>query len=536
MNTRVRSEGGSALILAVMAMLILGVLGVSFALLADIESRVGVSYKQQAQAEALAEGALERARDAVRTAPTAPDGFTNWLNGTTANHMLFAGQGAGSGQYWARIDNDCAPAVVVAIQESPACTNVLDTNEVAVITAWAVAGSGRSRLRAIVGVDNPWKHVCSDALPDNNGLCNDPGNRNGNPSVSPADPGDPNGPRGYPGLPMPMLGCSRIDTQVHRGAVPLATQTLGCANFPQMYTSPYPVAYNVPPRFVVMGEDPAVIAGAKKCNIDPGNAATYYFGYFDCALSTSCDPALGHVCLNGALRKACVRAADTRVIVGHPNYDPAHYVAAPCGADTGMVFIGDTTFNTTVGSQTKQFDTYIHNGNWSQGNNRQFYGTLVVETNGAGGVQFAVGNGAATELWAGANATPPPAGWAAPMTYGFPIVALVYDPAAPPPTIQPTYLPQTYVADFGSNNTQIHGMIYSGGHVQFNPLSLDGTVVAFEIQTQGSASYNYNRWYGNNTPPAGFPLGSGNEVVIIRKSFVVCTNFNDDTGGPTLCS
>jgi hypothetical protein len=96
-----------------------------------------------------------------------------------------------------------------------------------------------------------------------------------------------------------------------------------------------------------------------------------------------------------------------------------------------------------------------------------------VETNGAGGVQFAVGNGAAT-LWAGANATPPPAGWAAPMTYGFPLVALVYDPAAPLPTIQPTYAPQTYVADFGSNNTQIHGMIYSGGMLRSTPSSSMG--------------------------------------------------------------
>ena len=57
-----------------------------------------------------------------------------------------------------------------------------------------------------------------------------------------------------------------------------------------------------------------------------------------------------------------------------------------------------------------------------------------------------------------------------------------------------------------------------------------------EIQTQGSATYTYNRWYGNNTPPSGFPLGANDQVVIIRKSFLVCTNFNDDTGGPTPCS
>src|SRR5262249_4978846 len=157
--------------------------------------------------------------------------------------------------------------------------------------------------------------------------------------------------------------------------------------------------------------------------IDPGNPANYYFGYFDCALSTYCDPALGDVCPGGAARKACVRAGDTRVTVGSGFFDPIHYVAAPCALATGMVFIGNTNFNTTVGSPTKQFDMYVLHGSWGQGNNLQVYGNLVVETNGAGGVQFQVGNGANTQLWAGANASPPPPGWAAPMTYGFPLVA-----------------------------------------------------------------------------------------------------------------
>src|SRR5262245_976352 len=401
MDTRVRNERGSALILAVMAMLVLAVLGLSFALLADIESKVGVAYKQQAQAEALAEGALERGRDAVRTAPTSPAGFTEWLNGVRANHMLFAGQNAGNGQYWARIDNDCPPAVVVAVQEAVGCNNILDTNQVGVITAWAVAGNGRSRLRATVGVDNPWKHVCSDAAPDNNGLCNDPGNRNGNPTVQPADPNDPNGPRGYTTLPLPTLGCSRIDNQLHRVAIAAAAQTVGCATNPLMYTAPpgYPVAFNAPPRFVMMGQDPGLPGStAKKCSQDPGNPGNFYFGYFDCALTTYCDPALGHVCPGGAALKACVRPGDTRVTVGNPNYDPTHYGAAPClpGINTGMVFIGDTTFNTDVGSPTKQFDIYVLHGSWGQGNNLKFYGSLVVETNGGGGTQFQVGNGAAT--------------------------------------------------------------------------------------------------------------------------------------------
>src|SRR3972149_3201539 len=99
MRATLRNERGSAGVNAGMAMLIMGVLSISFAMLADIESRVGVSYKQQAQAEALAEAALERARDAVRTAPTVTGGFTNWFNGTSATHNLFPGVPLGWGTY-----------------------------------------------------------------------------------------------------------------------------------------------------------------------------------------------------------------------------------------------------------------------------------------------------------------------------------------------------------------------------------------------------------------------------------------------------
>ena len=621
MATVVRGERGSALMLAVIAMLVMGVLSVSFALLADMETKIGVSYKQQAAAEALAEAGLERARDFVRTAPSAPGGFTNWFNGTSASHNLFSNVPLVGGTYSARLDNDCfaANTVPTYIEEkahppgATPCDNVTDYNETAVITAWSQAGNGRARVRAIVAVDNPWKHVCSDAKADNNGYCNDPGNRNGNPTVSPADPNDPNGPSAYNNLPRPTLGCSRIAPELHRGPYLAAIQTAQCkVTFPGMYTYPYPVAFNVVPRFVLMGDDPATNPNAKKCNNEPnapaaGHANTY-FGYFDCALTSYCNPLdAGHVCggfphLMGApaaFRTGCLKGrkwyiangtppgladnfADTRVLAGHPNQmmlNPGFTLAFPppagvanvirwgewdpavglcvnsagtsvTSANTapGLVFSGaafpagggTVNFNGTVGSQTKQFDVYVFRAAWTQGNNIQFYGTLAVETNGAGGVQFQVGNGNATKLWSGANSNPPAVGWADPTTdppgsYGYPLVALIYDPFAAPPTVVPLYAPQNHTSDMGSNNTELHGMIYSGGHVQFNPLTMDGTVVAFEIQTQGSATYTYNPWYGNNTPPPGFPTGSTNTVVIIRKSFVVCVNYSDDGAGATTC-
>ncbi len=552
MTTVLTNERGSAVIIAVLAMLVMGVLSISFGLLADIESRVGVSYKQQAQAEALAEAGLERARDAVRTAVTTPGGFTNWFNGTTATHMLFSNQPLNGGSYWARVDNDCAAAntVPAAIQEAPhlpgptPCDNTTDYNEVAVITAWSIQGSGRSRVRAIVGVDNPWKHVCSDAKPDNNGYCNDPANRNGNPTVSPADPGDPNGPQAYNDLPRPTLGCSRIDPELHRqygglGSVPAGQQKVRCGpgQWNLMYTYPYapPLPTAGGPRLVMMGEDPALVATARTCNQDPGDPLgalhARYFGYFDCALTTPC-PAAVPDC--GGLKPACVYATDTRVASDPANYKAVGVGGCPGGA-TGMVFAGNKNFGNTFGSQAQQYTVYVM-GNWSQGNNRQFYGTLAVEGTDAGGIVVAVGNGAATQLWAGPNQTPTPVGWTFTNQYGYPLVATIYTPYMPAPTIQPTYAPQNTTADFGSANTQIHGMIYSGGHVQFNPLSVDGSIVAFEIQTQGSATYTYNSWYGNNTPPPGFPVGNSDQVSIIRKSFVVCANYSDDSAGPTACN
>ncbi|MBI4012179.1 MAG: hypothetical protein HY359_07740, partial [Candidatus Rokubacteria bacterium] len=382
---------------------------------------------------------------------------------------------------------------------------------------------------------------CSNAKPDNNGYCNEPGNRNGNPTVNPADPNDPNGPQAYTDLPRPILGCSRVAPGLHKGTYALATQVAGCAAnggmYPYVLPAGYPVLYNAAPRFVVMGEDPATTPTARTCN----GGGQVYFGYFDCALTTFCDPALGHVCGAPAVRKACVRAGDTRLadVAHYVAYDPVSGLCGGGGAnEQGMVFTGNQTFNQNIGSQTVQFTVYVLNGTATFGVNKQFYGTFVVEANentDPADKDFLIGGGATSQLWAGPNSDPPAAGWTFTNQYGFPMAALIYNPDLPPPTVQPTYAPQGTYADLGSSNSQIHGMVYSGGHVEFNPLTFDGTVVAFEIQTQGSATYNYNSYYGNNSPPPGFPYGSGNQVVVIRKSFVVCSNYADDSGAPSGC-
>src|SRR5262249_3664337 len=142
--------------------------------------------------------------------------------------------------------------------------------------------------------------------------CNSVGNTKGNPSVSPSDPQDPNGPRGFDDLPRPVIGCSRIDPQVHTGGA--AAAATGCpAASTNLYSQPavtnYPAFPALPPggpKLVVMGDDPGIATtpSAKKCNID-ATTGTYYFGYFDCALSTYCPTG---VCDNTNDVKGCLKS------------------------------------------------------------------------------------------------------------------------------------------------------------------------------------------------------------------------------------
>jgi hypothetical protein len=83
----------------------------------------------------------------------------------------------------------------------------------------------------------------------------------------------------------------------------------------------------------------------------------------------------------------------------------------------------------------------------------------------------------------------------------------------------------------------VNGIVYSGGAIEFNPISVNGSVLGFELQTQGGAqaTYNYNPMYGNAAPPPGFPVGSSNTVVLVRKSFLVCVDYAADTAGGTAC-
>jgi Tfp pilus assembly protein PilX len=528
MNPVRHDQRGSVLIMAVIAMLILGVLSLSFALLSQVEVAIGVNYKAQAQAESLAEAGLERGRDTVRTAAGEGCGFTKWTDGANSSSygcgassfakLLHNGVALAGGLYSAVIDNDCAPLVPASIQD-PSCTTASparDTNETAVVTAWATAlsGQGRARVRGVVGIDNPWKHVCSNSSQDNPpGYCNEPANRNGTPTITPADPNEyPGGPAAYDDLPRPQLGCSQIDPGVHGET----TANCSVAN----YNYPYPTGK----RLVITGD-------RSKANCDDTVNGIQYQGFFDCALSTPCPAAICGSSGPVLTRKGCVKPGDSRAS------NTNEYVVAPCNTHTGMVFTDSNvdwpeTITTGPGSSaTNGILVYVLRPRDFTIQSQTLFGTVVVEGNGADNCN------SGRDVWHknGANVT------TASNVYGYPLAYLVFDPVeavadAPEPTANP-FNPQETCMDMGSaSGTEIHGIVYSGGNVEFNPIVVDGGVVAFQIQTQSSSSiYGYSNTYGNAAPPPGFPVGSGTAVVLVRKSFIVCGDYSADTSGGTPC-
>jgi hypothetical protein len=176
---------------------------------------------------------------------------------------------------------------------------------------------------------------------------------------------------------------------------------------------------------------------------------------------------------------------------------------------------------------------YVMNGTFSIERD-DFHGVIVVEgDSGAGGTDIRHGNQA--RIWTEQMAIMTNPAHNRPV-YGYPLAYLLYDPELPAPTAKPLD-PQDSRANLGSaGGAEIHGLVYSGGNVEFTPILLDGGVVAFQTQTLGPVSaFVYNPTYGNATPPPGFPEGSGNTVVLVRKSFIVCVNYAADTGGGSLC-
>jgi hypothetical protein len=131
--------------------------------------------------------------------------------------------------------------------------------------------------------------------------------------------------------------------------------------------------------------------------------------------------------------------------------------------------------------------------------------------------------------------------WTQGNVYGYPLAYLVFDPVEaiadrPEPTANPLD-PQETCADLGGGpGTEVHGLVYSGGDVEFDGIALDGGVVAFRVQTRGSSTIlRYSPIHGDATPPPGFPTVSGSRVVLLPKTFAYCVSYAADVLGGTAC-
>jgi len=538
LRRRLANQDGMAVVIAAIAMLVLGVIGFSFALLANLETRIGLNQKQAVQALAIAEAGLDHARNLVLSGGT--QNFDTWVGNAGNGAMVISGQEFGGGTYAVRIDNDCSPNIVPAVLADTGCGANQDGNEKAALTAWATTatgggwasgGAGRARVRVLLTYSNAWKHSCYSG---NDQLCTDdqvPACANQN-CVSPADPKDPNGPvKGQ--LPLPNdIRCGTAGSgsfpPIPAGHIPgdvltyLTTNLITdrpCVMYPyyeQALFTAAPTRLRCPP--VGGGADPCEPpnAGTLAWNSNPGICTAtpskchgmVFFGSAPNLATGAFDVSFGTQTMGGGRDHAgcmgtqgedssrpCYQAgANSSVVV---------YVMAKARVETGVEING----------------TLVLHGNGvpgSTGPNRDLTlsGTNRITTNPCTG---------------GAN------------TCGYPLAILAYDPpgndADDPAPVYPTP-GQSIHLDISNATSRINGIVFSGGTVDFNPITVNGGIVAYDINVNNAAtSITYNETYGNAAPPPGFSTPSGTtSVTYARSGWMHCTTYGDESGGPTACN
>jgi hypothetical protein len=91
--------------------------------------------------------------------------------------------------------------------------------------------------------------------------------------------------------------------------------------------------------------------------------------------------------------------------------------------------------------------------------------------------------------------------------------------------------------DISNSTALVSGLIFSGGTVDFSPLTVDGGLIAWDVNiTNTGTRITYNPTYGNAAPPPAFATPPGGDgVVIIPSTWVHCTDYAVQTTGPTAC-
>ena len=471
-----RDDRGTVLVVTVVAMLILGILAISFAALGNLEVRIGLNDVWDKQAAFVAEGGIAAVRNQIQTPPS----YTAVLGhvySCTTSACTCSGAGCGTaglttmgtGEFSVRIDNDP--------DELAGATPAVDDNKRVVLTALGITRGatgnvmGRSRIRAWLTNDDPWDHVCASG---DGVLCTDNPPNNPNATVTPSDPNDQNGPRTYPEIPRP--------SDIRCVALPGGALGLPAG-------SPYPV--------------PSGLTNAQVPSAPRGPCVMY--PYYEIALKTDC-----------------------------PLCNPATFAYDPVTCNTGDQCLGMVRFDADLDIRNGTSNTnrlgvtgntlsgtlYVTGKVRAQSQIGTINGTIVLHGGGdpgAGGSQtdFALA-GPHTVTTQGPGCLP---------NCAYPFAILGYNPNEPIPPGQTIYL------DISNSGVVITGTVYTGGTVDFGPNTITGSILAQTVHANNAATqFQYSSAYENYLPPSGFTTPSVTLPSVVAKgTWLQCRTANNLT-------
>jgi hypothetical protein len=362
-------------------------------------------------------------------------------------------------------------------------------------------GNGRAQARVQVILDDPFKHVC--ASDDVTSQCStytgdDPCTQAGI-YVQPCQPEDPHGPKIFPGLPAP--------TTIPLLAGPPPDPRLACI---PTWAATWVAEGNALPVRVIGNADPAQ-------------------SYFDMALSMNGNAleAAGWV-PPSPLGSRLPFPAGCGLVIDVPVW------TTPGGGTIKYINkLANAAGETTLGSGVVVYVTGIVN----TGNNTHVQGTVVLHGNNVPGTgagasdvllspRFCANRLSAGIACGAVNTTLFNAGsdglgnLNAP---GYPFAMIIHHPGIgaggdPPPPQQNT------VAQLSSTGVEISGIIFSTGNVEFNPIQVDGGVVAYGVDIQGNTQFVYNNAYGAAAKKGvSIPAGAYS-AQFMRSTWLHCRN------------
>jgi Tfp pilus assembly protein PilX len=473
----VRDEQGTILVVTVVAMLILGILAISFAALGDLEVRIGMNDVWDKQAALVAEGGISAVRNQIQTPPD----YTAFLDGrvyscTTSACSCSTGCATArlatmtTGEFSVRIDND---------PDDPSASPTVDGNKRVILTALGITRGatgnvmGRSRIRAWLTNDDPWDHVCGSG---DGVLCTDTPPNNSNATVTPSDPNDQNGPRSYPEIPRPSdIRC----TPSVGGALGLGAG------------SPYPV-----PSGLTNAQVPAAPRGP--CVMYP---------YYEIALTTACA-----VCNPPTSAYDPITCPSGDACLGMVRFD-ADLDIRNGSSNTNRLGVSGNTLASQLTPSVLPATLYVTGKVRAQSQIGTILGSIILHGGGdpgSGGSQtdFALA-GPHTLTTQGPGCLP---------NCAYPFAVLAYNPNEPIPPGQTIYL------DISNSGVVITGTVYTGGTVDFGPNTINGSILGYTVHANNAATqFTYSPAYENYLPPTGFTTPSVTlPSVVARGTWIQC--------------